>query len=383
MDPLTYAAERFIRAHEVAWAPPPGSTDPVPAALRIAVADYHRREALNSLRLLEWRPENRRPVAIVETLFEEESAYLRELVFAVRSDVLKVDKALREDGVSMPVLPEGPATLSVETVVAHLEALATHLATFLDGLVLVLAPKCIVKPEAFNLFAKRLVALRRSPSFLRLDVLALACPGVERAIIAAVPFEVDDDALFEHLKNLGTKDSEGPKVEIPALPPEKRKEIEATLGQPLTSIDAGRTLKRLLMEGGHALDHGRPKEAVKKFRAARSLTVATGLKDQELFTTIALGTAYATTQNLKGAEATFRRAHTLAAARGRRDIEAQCFMGLGTVYMLARRFGDALAAYQALHEAAEDGSPMKAEALRLIEAAKHGDLAYGAQEARQ
>jgi tetratricopeptide (TPR) repeat protein len=134
------------------------------------------------------------------------------------------------------------------------------------------------------------------------------------------------------------------------------------------------------MDGGKALQEGRAKEAIRTYRAARALTEATGLKSEQLATTMALGTAYATLQNLRGAQASFERARRQAEALGRADLEAQALFGIGFVYMLEKRYRDAGAVYQAIASSVPDDSPLKQEALRLIEAAKRGDFSYGLKE---
>ncbi|MBL9028040.1 MAG: hypothetical protein JNL21_37965 [Myxococcales bacterium] len=48
--------------------------------------------------------------------------------------------------------------------------------------------------------------------------------------------------------------------------------------------------------------------------------------------------------------------------------------------MLEKRYRDAGAVYQAIASSVPDDSPLKQEALRLIEAAKRGDFAYGLKE---
>ena len=182
------------------------------------------------------------------------------------------------------------------------------------------------------------------------------------------------------MRDLGSAESEGPPPGLPPLSPERRRQIEAELGQPIVSRSAGNSIKRLLMDGGKALQEGNARQATRKYRAARTLAQLTGLRNETLFTTMALGSAYATLKNLRGAEASFQSARQIAAELARPDVEAQALFGLGFVFMLERRFRDAAAIYQVLSETAEETSPLRNEALRLVEAAKRGDMAYGAQQ---
>jgi hypothetical protein len=378
MDPLTLAANRFLREHETAWSPPPDVR--VPKVLRLQTGEAHRGDVLKSLRLLEWQPECRRPIAIVEVPFSDPTTYTRLVLSAVRDDVSKVEGGLREEDLTLGPLPPPVHERGIGPFVAELESLAAAVAKVLDGLVVVLAPRTVGSPMAFASFVEGVVAARTGTAALRLDVLACNCPGLDEVLSAEARFDIDEDELFRYLRDMGAKSSAGPKDDGLSLSAEQRKQIEAELGQPIVSLDAGRTLKRLLMDGGKALHDGRPKEAVRKYRAARSLTEATGLKKERLATTMALGTAYATLQNYRGAQASFERARRQAAAIERPDLEAQALFGLGFVYMLEKRYREAGAIYQAIASSVPDDSPLKKEALRLVEAAKRGDFSYGTIE---
>ncbi|MBK8940655.1 MAG: tetratricopeptide repeat protein [Polyangiaceae bacterium] len=378
MDPLTLAANRFLREHETAWSPPPEVL--VPKVLRLKAGEAHRGDILKSLRLLEWQPECRRPIAIVEVPFSDPTTYARIVLSAVRDDVSKVEGGLREEDLTLGQVPPPLHERGIGPFVAELESLAAAVARVLDGLVVVLAPRTVASPTSFASFVEGVVAARTGTAALRLDVLACNCPGLDEVPSAEARFDVDEGELFRYLRDMGAKSSAGPKDDGPSLSAEQRKQIEAELGQPIVSLDAGRTLKRLLMDGGKALHDGRPKEAVRKYRAARSLTEATGLKKERLATTMALGTAYATLQNYRGAQASFERARRQAADIERPDLEAQALFGLGFVYMLEKRYREAGAIYQAIASSVPDDSPLKREALRLVEAAKRGDFSYGTSE---
>lgn len=381
MDPLTLAANRFLREHETAWAPPPDVA--VPKVLRLQVTGAHRGDVLKSMRLLEWQPENRRPISVVDVPFVNAGMYTQAVLAAVRADVAKVGAGLREDGVTLRGLPPPLAAQGIAPFVAQLEGLAEAVATVLDGLVVVLAPRSVATTSAFVSFIEGVIAARSRSTALRLDVLACDCPDLDQALPVEARFEVDDDELFQYMRDMGAQSSAGPEEDVPALSIKQRKEIEAELGQPIVSLDAGRTLKRLLMDGGKALHEGRAKEAVRKYRAARSLAEATGLKNERFVTTMALGTAYATLQNYRGAQASYERARRQAEELERPDLEAQALFGLGFVFMIETRYRDASAVYQAIASSVPDESPLKKEALRMIEAAKRGDLSYGLTEVAQ
>lgn len=374
MDPITVAARRLLAERRTAWNPPPGAAAPPPRILRIEVAPQHRADALKALRLEEWQPDNRRPFSILELPFLDEASYLGGVCHAVKADVDKVDQGLREDGVSRAPAPPPPSAPSPFAAAAYLEQCAAHLAGFLDGLAVVLAPKTLSDESSFARLCLAVAAGRTEGNALQLDALA---PGLESALPQAARFVVDDEELFRYLRDLGTQGSEGPAADVPGLPPERRRALEAELGQPLVSLDAGRTLKRLLLDGAKALHDGRPKDAVRKYRAARTLTEATGLKNENLLATMALGTAYATVGNPRAAAASYERARRLAMAARRPDVAAQALFGLGYVYMNERRWADAAGAYSAVLPLLADDSPLKGEARRLISAAQHGDPSHG------
>src|SRR5260221_12905568 len=104
MDPLTLASTRFHTETRLFWDPPPGH-EIEPRVLRIAVAFPHRKDAVKSLRLLEWDPQNRRPFMIVEGSFRTTEEYLGVIDDTIRRDYAKLLKGLAEDGVTLAPLP--------------------------------------------------------------------------------------------------------------------------------------------------------------------------------------------------------------------------------------------------------------------------------------
>ena len=367
MDPLTLAAKRFARAHETAWDPPPGADRPAPRVLRLDGAPEDRTDILKTLRLIEWQPESRRPFVIVEAPFADEPSFLAAVADKIASDVAAVDKGLAEDGVSRGAAPDKPTRLDPGAVLAFAERSATHLADALEGLVLVLAPKSVTDASAFTALARGWLSLRRGASALRVDVLAPTVDALPDAVPAYIRFELDRKALFDHLKDLGPKPSEGPRDEsAPKLSPERRAQIEKELGQPLVSLDAGRTLKALMMDGTRALNEGRAKEAIRKMRAARMLCESTSLVREGLFVTIGLGTAYVVAKNLKAAEACYEQARKRAAELDLRPLEVQACFGLAQLRIMQLRRAEARPAFQRIVELEPRDSPLRAEAQRQL-----------------
>ncbi len=368
MDPLTVAARRFIRVHETAWDPPPGVTRPEPKVLRLDGSAEDRSDMIKSLRLLEWQPESRRPFVIVEAPFADEASFVSAIVEQLAADVHAVDKGLAADGIQRGEAPSKPEKPDVAAALAFAERCASHLASHLDGLVLVIAPKSVVEPEAFLSFARGLVSLRRGASALRIDVLAPTVDKLADVVPNAIRFELDRDALFEHLKALGPKATEGPAdANPPKLSPERRAHIEKELGQPLISLDAGRTLKVLMMDGTRALSDGRAKEAVRKMRAARMLCESTGLVREGLLVTAGLGTAYVVAKNLKAAEACYDHTRKRAAELELRPLEVQACFGLGQVRVMQHRHAEARPAFERILELEPVESPLYGEARRMLQ----------------
>jgi len=381
MDPLTIAAKRFVRAHEVAWSPPPGAGR-APSIVRLAADPTDRSDVLKSLRMAEWQPENRRPISIFEGAFVTEAAYLMALAAQVEADVAQVDAGLAEDGVTRSAPPARPTTLHPGALLSHLDRLAGHVAGALEGLVVVLAPEAVTDAKSFAGLVRALASVPARPTALRLDVLAFDIPDLESILPIAARFELDRAALFDYLGDLGGEDSAGPKDgDPPQLAPEERAEIEKQLGHRLVSRDAGRTLKHLLMDGGKALSEGKPKEAVKKYRAARVLCEATGLTQEAIVVTLGLGTALISAQNLRGAEAAYRDA--LERAEGKRNtpphpaLIVQAQLGLGAVLVMQTRWRDAREQYDHIAASVPDESPLRKEALRMIEACQRGNPLHG------
>jgi hypothetical protein len=377
MDPLTIAANRFIRAHEAAWEPPPGAGR-APTVLRLVAEPTDRGDVLKALRLLEWQPDGRRPFSIFEGAFAAEAAYLTALADHVEAEVAKVDAGLTEDGLTRPAPPKRPSPLHAGALITHLDRLAGHVAGALEGLVVVLAPETITDPKAFAALVRSLASVPARPTALRLDVLAFDVPDLEAILPVAAPFELDREALFDYLRDLGGEDSAGPKDEAaPTLSPAKRAEIEQQLGQRLVSRDAGRTLKHLLMDGGKLLSTGHAKDAARKYRAARVLCEATGLAQESVVVTLGLGTALVAAQNLRGAEAAYRAALARAEALGNPALPVQAHFGLGGVLVMQTRWRDAREQYAHILAKVTDDSPLRKEALRMIQACERGNPLHG------
>src|SRR5688500_15636001 len=108
MDPITAAANRFLREHETAWRAPPEQEPP--AILRLDSEPSERRSVIKALRLLEWQPENRHPISIFEEPFEDMGKYLAAAIEHVRRDVRSVDEGLIADGQPRRALPAAPPT---------------------------------------------------------------------------------------------------------------------------------------------------------------------------------------------------------------------------------------------------------------------------------
>lgn len=375
MDPITTAAKRFYREHETAWVGVPGEEPP--PILRLESDASERRSVIKALRVLEWQPDNRRPFSIVEVPFADASSYIAAAIDHVRKDIEELDKGLTEDGITRTAMPARPPGSSPEEAVAHFEVLARHVATALDGLVVVLAPAQLLDRGGFTKVIAAMKARRSANAPLRLDVFAPTAPELVELLPMAARFVVDQTALLSHLRDLGAQDSAGPEPSMPPLAEDKRKAIEAELGQPIVSRHAGVTLKNLFFDGGLALSQNRGKDALRKYRAARILAEATGLKREALVATMGVGSCYATLRNDRGADAAYRRALVIAGELERPDLQAQALFGLGFVAMREGRFAQAKPVYERIVTLVGADNPLHGEARRLVVACENEDPLHG------
>ncbi|MFO0549921.1 MAG: hypothetical protein U0271_16120 [Polyangiaceae bacterium] len=365
MDPLTLAAERFVSDHEAAWDPPPPAAQP-PRVVALFAPPEDRRHVIKSLRFLEAKPKNRRPFSIVEERCLEERAYWTAVFNRVLEDVGTVDRGLAEEGVNRPAIPKLAIPQTAHELIDCLCKLAEHLTPPLQGLVVVLAPRQVEDRRALGGVVGALLA--RPPSAaLRVDVFA---PDVEELAVAPVPrvaFVLDHKALWDHLKAIGSHETRGPRdQDPPPLTPEERSDIEQKTGMRLISPDAGRTLKRLIIEGVQALGDKRFAEAAKKYRAARALALGSGLDAQAILLTISLATTYFSAGKQQAAEGLYRDAARAAHEKGFAGVEVQALIGLGCGLFSQRRFDDAEVVYRQVAEITEPDSPLRKEAQRMI-----------------
>lgn len=389
MDPLTIATRAFLREIDAAWAPPPGAP-PAPRLLRLEASPEDRSDVVKALRLAEWRPESRHPLVLVEAPFDDERSYAAAVIALLRDSAEALHRGLADDGVALPALPAAPTQPAIASAIVYAERLAKHAASarhpesgepLIDGLRLALAPKNVRAPEAFAQTIGAIAKLPEpsEPTKLRLEVFAPTVPALTDLLPRAARFELDRDALFDFLEELGPPATKGPADEsAPKLPPAERARIEAALGQPIVSIDTGRALKSLLMRGSRALARGEHREALKKLRAARMLCEATGLRVEAVLATLGVGTAYVAAQNLRAARAHYESAAQRARELERPDLAAQADFALGQLSLMQARYDEARPAFERIAASVDPASPLAAEAKRLAEACKRRENPYAA-----
>lgn len=389
MDPLTLATKRFLREVDAAWSAPPGAPAP-PPLLRLDASPDDRRDVVKALRLAEWQPESRRPLVLVEAPFDDEPSYAAALLADLRRDAEALQAGLVDDGVDLVALPAPPTQASVAAAIVYAERLARHVASarhpetgepLLDGLSIALVPRNVRSPEAFARTMKAIATLPpgAEPSKLRLHVFAPTVPALAELLPRAARFELDHDALFDFLEQLGPPATEGPPDErAPKLSPAERARIEAELGQRIVSIDTGRALKSLVMRGSRALARGEHREALNKLRAARVLCEATGLRVEAALVGLGVGTAYVATQNLRAARVQYATCRARALELERPDLAAQADFALGQLWLTEARYDEARPCFERIVAAIDPASPLAAEAKRLSEACKRRENPYAA-----
>ena len=182
-------------------------------------------------------------------------------------------------------------------------------------------------------------------------------------------FEVDEDALAEHLKKLGTDGgSEGPPGPPPPEPTEaQRRAYEAKTGSKLASPAEARTLRALLVDAAMATGRRDHEGAATHYRAARELCERGGLVLEEAMVLIALGGACLAAGEAGLAGDAYRRASEMAEKIGAWQVACHAWLGAAGAHLTAKRYEAAAMAYGGAAGAAERGgiAVLGVEALRM------------------
>jgi hypothetical protein len=359
MDPLTSASKRFQAEVRLFWNPPPGHVVAGLPVLRLAVPPSSRMDAVKSLRVLEWAPDNRRPFVIVEDPFVTVEQYLTGLAQKLETDRAKLAEGLAEDGVVLRPMRKIGRPVELATLVDVASSFATSLRPTLDGLVLVLMPTRVEAPAAFAQVVKLLAA-----SVIG-DALRIAVqdqPGFDdyRGVAS---FVVDEGALIEFLKQMGNDNakSSGPRS---ASPPSTAAQ-KATDGKKIMSEATGIDLRRLILDGGTAMSQGSFKLAARRFRAARMLCHLAELPEEEAATSIAAGSALLATGDRVSSIAAYRHGKAAALGCGNKLLAAQAECGIAGVHFLAAEYAKARVSYREIEKLAADMPALCIEAMRM------------------
>jgi hypothetical protein len=322
-----------------------------------------RTDAVKSLRVLEWAPDNRRPFVIVEEAFVTLEQYLEAFAQKVKADHGKLAEGLASEGVVLPALPTLSRPFELAALVRAVIAFATSLRPSLDGLMLVLMPARVQLPEAF-------ATLVRAFASVDLDALRIAVqdqPGLEKEYGGVASFLVDEGALLEFLKEIGSDQakSKGPR-EASSLSSSAatRRKAEPPSGEPMSEA-AGMDLRALLLDAGSAMSQGSFKLAARRFRAARMLCHLAGLPEQEAATSVAAGSALLAAGDKVAAISAYRQGKTIALGCGNSLLAAQAELGIAGVHFFGRDFEKARASYREIQTLAADMPALWIEAMRM------------------
>jgi tetratricopeptide (TPR) repeat protein len=379
MDPLTLSVQKLIREIDATFTPPPGAGGPT-TALRVVASHSRRRALVNALRLREWQPDARRPLFLVE------STEPRRIAEQLRDDYAALTRGLAADHVTLRPIADSPLSeqdpawrefmnelscdgheiteaallrrAEIERLRRAILSAAKELAATgaLDGLVLAVVPSrrdaVATADLAKGLLAKpgeggTLVQWLVWAPVVSDDVPAsqLLARELKRLVPASVRLDVDEAALRSYLRDLEPRPSAGPKVNELGTTPEQRRALEKATGSRVASKDAARTLRRLIVDAGEALDQARPAAAARKLRAARTLCRLCGLAAEEATLMVMVGAAELDGDDEIKALAAFREAQTLAAERGFLPALVQALLGMAGVHVRASRFREAEATY--------------------------------------
>jgi len=363
MDPITLASKRFHTEFASFWDPPPGNTPPNPPVLRIVVQPSSRADAVKSLRLLEWEPENRWPFLILETSIASSDLTLAALASNMEANYEKLRSGLAQDGLSIPALERIARPVQVGAFASQIASAARNVATVLGGLMVVLMPERI-HDEALYSSITCALAEEADLSFMRVAVrdhgsIAQRFPGF-------AAFEVDRAALVQYLKDAGKPTKDAPPDGRPRPTPAQRHASELRAGKRIPSEGTGSDLRALLLDANSAMGERNFKGAAKKFRAARMLCHLSGLDDEEAVCSIALGSVVFAAGDKMGAIAAYRTAKAIGLRRNNKTLAAQAELGVAAMHFAGRAFEAARASYRDVAELSADMPPLALEAERMV-----------------
>ncbi len=367
MDPITVAAKNFER--EVARF----EASKVGRALRVVATQTDRGDMVKTLRLLEWAPENRRPMFLHEAPFEGEGPWFTALGDKVREDYEALRAGAAEEGVTLAAFDPGQRVEALPPAgraVAYVDHAATLLRGRLDGVVVGMCPKQIGDPARWRAAVEAWLGAR-FPDDVRSYVHDTPAGTLEALFHreAVARFEVDQDALMEYLKNLGgAPASAGPAVAPPPAPtPEQRAAFEQATGRRLPTPEAAKRLRTLLLEGAQKTGRQDWPGAAQDFRLAGELCRGEGLVAEEASVLVALASLCLGMGLRERAREAYEQAAAVGLRAGLHAVVCQARMGVAGVLLIDRQHQAAAVAYEGAAEAAKEGAIplLRIEGLRL------------------
>jgi hypothetical protein len=362
MDPITIAARRFSSEFETFWKSYPGHGVKGPPVLRLLVSRTDRAEMLKALRVMEWQPESRRPIVLVESAFASEAAFALAAVCTLEADYEKLRKGLAEDGLTIPALALAERPVTIDRLVAQLGRAAEGVSQVLEGLVFVLVPTSVAEGAPYAEVTLRLASVSNGST---LRVCVHDHPSLKSTLPGQASFVIEHGALLAFLKELKPPRSNGPASTAPQLTPPQKASLEKELNRRIMSQPAGDALTTMLLDAGAATSDGRGKTAIRKFRAARMLCHLTGLTEEEAAISIALGSAALAAQDKRAAIAAYRAAKQIALVGALPVMAAQAELGIAGAHWSTQDYPAARASYAEVMRLAESIPALRIEAMRM------------------
>ncbi|WP_437715670.1 hypothetical protein WMF45_04155 [Sorangium sp. So ce448] len=354
-----------------------------------------RATALRLAAAQELHPENRSPFVLLEDACTAASEGWSERLERLRAQHAERKARMEQEGVRLPELPERPVIGGpLASFGAQLMQLLNARADWHEGLVVVLAPTRVERPDALcdalrvllgasGLGAVRWILIDPEPAALE----PVAGQLGEQAMRTV--FLVDEaEAQRDLARMLDAAEAAPPDIVGPARvgaawprgvspplrpghPPADPESIDALLREEGVSLplagSRGTELARLVLRAAQAMRRGQPVEAVQQQARARDLCVQADLAREATLMELVLGAYLVAAGDAGRAARIYVAARERAEQAGLPDLGAQAQFALGALHLRAREHAEAAVAYaRGAALARESGSAiLTIEALRL------------------
>jgi len=295
MDPLSAAAHRlgtevgeFLRT--------PGMR-----TLGILAPPEQRQNVLKTLRLVEYAPDNRRPMFISDEPFESVRLYATRVTraLAVQFEQLRADLGVR--GIELPELLERDTDDPIERLAFAIVTIAASLGEHVDGVLLALAPQRVADAAGLRAFLKAFLRWPMPAGRVHLFVIGEAGEDLD----TRVRFEVPRRRFFAFIQSIGHESAVKP-------------------------------LRATMLVGWKALADGKLEEAAHAHARAVELCRARGRGKELVAALLSLGGVALARGDPEAAERTFTEAALSAENQGHSSQAAQAWLGVAA---LARALG--------------------------------------------